>query len=230
MTKKALSFISNVINNIRKWLGWCPEAPEPKGLRKLVRLPFVYVPVFKARLVQVGLIIGVSVQALVSVLGTVYVGPVFVALVEKLVESEGSLPPEEALSALFSLIPFVMILGSIPFVSSGMAGYTVGRTSPKLRYGIIIGITNILLGSLVSSVIGFFYVHSFYTMYEKLLNLGLAPSMSIVDIVLGWVRTSLFLLALGGGGGAAGQLLSLQFGGKRDRAGEGATLHDKEVL
>jgi cytochrome c oxidase assembly factor CtaG len=117
------------------------------------------------------------------------------------------------------MIPFVIFLLAILFTSNIIAGYTVGKTSTKLRYGIIIGVTNSLLGSFAIYVISYlyspFYGQSLYTMFEKLLNLGLVSTPSVYDIVVSWIRASLGLLASGGGGGAIGQLLSLKFRGER---------------
>lgn len=208
---KNLGFASTLIDRLRKWLGWCPDAREPKGLLKLVRLPFVYVPIFKERYVQVGLAIGVSIYVILSTVYTSYIAPRFFTLIEKIVGSEGSLPPEEALSVLFSLIPFMIILLIIPFMSNIIAGYTVGKVSKKLRYGIIIGITNMLLGLLASYVISYSYAQSFSMMYGNIFNQGVVSSSSIIDKVVSLVRTYLSVLASAGGGGAIGQLLGLRF-------------------
>ena len=207
---KKSSFISNLIRNLKKWLGWCPEAPEPTGFRKFVNPLLVYIPVFNVRLVQLGLIIGVLMQTIVSILVTVYVAPTFLALIERVLISPGSFPPEEAVLIIFSLFPIVMLLTSIIVVSSGIAGYMVGKNFTKFRYGIIVGITNILLGYLVIFIISYLYITpSFYAMYDKLLNLGIVSNPSITDIVVGRIQQSFILLAMGGGGGVVGQFISL---------------------
>jgi hypothetical protein len=208
---KKLDFFSNLFYTLKMRLGWCPEAPEPRGFWKFIGLPFVYVPVFKVRLVQAGLIIGLSIQTLSSIIGTIYFLPQFLVLIEKiLIEPSGSPPPIEFLSAFFSIIPGFFILTSMPFVSSFIAGYTVGKVSSKLRYGMIIGIANLLLGTLISYGIGYSNASSFYTLYESLFNMGVVSSVSLIDIIGSWIRSALVLLASGGGGGAIGQLLGLR--------------------
>lgn len=190
------------------------RAKEPKGFKKLAGLPFTYVPIFKARIVQVGLIIGISIQTIISLLSAIYFRPQIIAFFEKFLDSQGT-SSMESFAALFSLLPAILIILITPFVSSVISGYTVGKISTKLRYGIMLGISSLLLGLFSSYFINYFYSFS-YSFYEILINTGnITPSeISFTDGIIGLSRTLLFLLAGAGGGGAIGQLLSLWIGKK----------------
>ena len=192
---KKNGFVSNLTNRLRKWLGWCPEAPEPKGFRKFEGWFFTQFSIFGTRPVKIGLLTSLVIQIVTYIFAT----EAIITPITRILESQGRYY-QGSYSDLGALFSIVLVVSLVLFVSSAIAGYMTGKVTSRLRQGFIVGSVSLLIGALVGIPISSYY----WLLYPiPTINGGLTISGLIMSLIM----TFLGFLFFGGVGGTIGQVL-----------------------